>query len=84
MEFTGRYGAVIRRPGQTTLALIAGTRLSAETITLESDGPAATLCWDGKQAKLSAEGQGTVTITGPFRPLTVTVSRQDGRVDLML
>jgi len=73
MEFSGRYGVVLRRPGHTTLALISGTRLTAEKLSIESDGPAATLCWDGKQAVLSTAGHGTVKFTGPFHPITLEV-----------
>ena len=84
LEFSGRYGAVLRRPGLTTLALMAGTRLCAENLSVESDGPATTLCWDGKQAVLSAEGQGTVKVAGPFRSVTVTLTHQNSRVDMTL
>ena len=81
VEFSGRYGAVLRRAGHTDYVLIDGGFLRWATGSLESTGPRVELRVAADKAQLVAEGQGRVTVRGFGEPRVIEV---DGltRVDL--
>ncbi len=61
--FTGHYGALLRRPTREELVLIGAGSLRSGSLTLESDGPIASMSIANGQAALTLEGIGTVHVT---------------------
>ena len=64
VRFEGRYGAVLRRPDQLQLFLLAGASLEAGGFRITSDGPAVRLEIKGASVELTIEGTGRVDIHG--------------------
>jgi len=69
LTFTGRYGAVIRRPESQQLFLLAGTLLESDGILIVSDGPTVAIRLDSQRAEITAEGRGRIEIMGFASPI---------------
>ncbi|MHC4886036.1 MAG: hypothetical protein ACYTGH_13225 [Planctomycetota bacterium] len=83
VRFQGRYASILRRDESLSLVLQDGGRLEADGVSVSSTGPSVSLTRSGESLTLEAEGAGTVTVTGPAKPLTLTLSPADGRVKMV-
>jgi hypothetical protein len=82
IEFRGQYGALLRRPQQTILALLAPGELAADGIRVESTGPAVQLVHGPAGIGVVAEGAGRVCVHVDGRLLNLDVA--GGRIALDL
>jgi hypothetical protein len=62
LEFSGRYGAILRRPDSLQLSLLDGSSLQVGDVRIESDGPTVFLNLSGSRAELTVEGDGKVKL----------------------
>jgi hypothetical protein len=74
VRFAGRYGAILERPGQVQLTLLAGTLLETADTRIESTGPSVFLTIGGDKSELVAEGNGAITVTHAGKPHSFQVA----------
>ena len=82
IEFRGQYGALLRRPRQTIMALLAPGELADDNIRVESTGPAVQLVHGPAGIGVVAEGVGRVRVHVDGRLLNLDVA--GGRIALDL
>jgi hypothetical protein len=62
LEFSGRYGSILRRPDSLQLSLLDGDNLQVGDVRIQSDGPAAFLNLSSARAELTVEGDGKINL----------------------
>ena len=60
IEFSGRYGAILRRTDSLQLSLLDGSQLRVDDVQIESDGPAVFLNLSAGLAEMTFEGEGKI------------------------